>query len=130
MVTGHVQDIKSFNATTVSYRFAWAKPVRERILLISIHRRTILLRVVNHGIFGGYAIGVLGLRERALTVWPRPLSRQLLRCLMEIRFSVYSTNRYGYVAFLWSDRPDRGNAVFVEVSIEQFDRMSRLGDRN
>lgn len=78
---------------------------------------------IKHGIFGGYAVAVLGgPRESKDIDCLASTSKQALIQLLEGKsgFQYVPQSRTDYVAFLWSDRADRGNAVLVEVFVEQF----------
>lgn len=78
---------------------------------------------IRFGIFGGYAIGVLGgSRESKDIDCLASISKQQIVALLDGKggFAAIPQGRQDYVAFLWSDRPDRGNAVLVEIFCEQF----------
>ncbi|KAL2817971.1 hypothetical protein BDW59DRAFT_175294 [Aspergillus cavernicola] len=78
---------------------------------------------IRFGIFGGYAIGVLcGSRESKDIDFLASVSKQQIVALLDGKggFVAIPQGRQDYVAFLWSDRPDRGNAVLVEIFCEQF----------
>ncbi|PYI22900.1 hypothetical protein BO86DRAFT_212039 [Aspergillus japonicus CBS 114.51] len=89
---------------------------------IALHR--ILSRTSIHfGIFGGYAIGVLGgLRESKDIDCIASISKQQILAILDGHdgFIAIPQGRQDYVAFLWSDRPDRSHAVLVEIFCEQF----------
>lgn len=81
---------------------------------------------VKHGIFGGYAIGVLGgPRESKDIDCIAAVSKQSLIAFVDGKagFQYISQSRPDYVAFFWSDKPDRRNPVLVEVFVEQFEGM-------
>ncbi|OAP54568.1 hypothetical protein AYL99_11016 [Fonsecaea erecta] len=82
---------------------------------------------IKHGIFGGYAIGALGgPRENKDIDCIASTSKEALVQLLDGNsgFQCIPQSRTDYVAFLWSDRADRGNAVLVEVFVEQFEGVS------
>jgi hypothetical protein len=89
---------------------------------ISLHR--ILSRHhVHSGIFGGYAIGVLGgARESKDIDCIASISKEEVISLLDGKegFTAVPQTRQDYVAFLWSDKPDGRQAVLVENFCEQF----------
>lgn len=81
---------------------------------------------IKHGIFGGFAIGTLG----------GPRESKDIDCLAAISkaeavallhgsdgFTVVPQSRQDYVAFLWSEKADRSQAVLVEIFVEDFKGM-------
>ena len=82
---------------------------------------------IKHGIFGGYAIGVLGGPRESKDIDCLAATSKLAAIALldgKSGFQCVPQSRTDYVAFLWSDRPDRGNAVLVEIFVEQFPGMS------
>ncbi|KAM5353173.1 hypothetical protein ACJZ2D_016934 [Fusarium nematophilum] len=78
---------------------------------------------VDFGIFGGYAIGTMGgAREsKDIDCLASVIKEQIISLLDNKEgFQAISQSRQDYVAFLWSDRPDRSHAVLVEIFCEQF----------
>lgn len=89
---------------------------------ISLHR-VLSQNNVRFGIFGGYAIGVLGgARESKDIDCIASVSKQQIVALLDGKdgFTAVPQSRQDYVAFLWSDKPDRSRAVLVEIFCEQF----------
>lgn len=89
---------------------------------ISLHR-VLTRHNVHFGIFGGYAIGVLGgARESKDIDCVASVSKQQIIALLDGKdgFSAMPQSRQDYVAFVWSDKPDRRRAVLVEIFCEQF----------
>ncbi|KAK5448000.1 hypothetical protein LTS15_009024 [Exophiala xenobiotica] len=86
---------------------------------------------IQHKIIGGYAIGVLGgPRESKDIDCIASTSKQALAQLLNGKsgFQYVTQSPNDYVAFLWSDRADRGNAVLVEVFVEQFEGASHSSE--
>ncbi|RSL84853.1 hypothetical protein CDV31_016650 [Fusarium ambrosium] len=78
---------------------------------------------IDFGIFGGYAIGTMGgTREsKDIDCLASSTKEQIISLLNNKEgFQAISQNRQDYVAFLWSDQPDRRHAVLVEIFCEQF----------
>src|SRR4029077_5058450 len=98
--------------------------IQERLndAAIALHR--ILSQAnIRFGIFGGYAIGVLGgVRESKDIDCIASISKQQIITLLDGKegFVAVPQSRQDYVAFLWSDTPNRSNAVLVEIFCEQF----------
>lgn len=89
---------------------------------ISLHR-VLSQNNVHFGVFGGYAIGVLGgARESKDIDCIASVSKQQIIDLLDGKDGFISVpqSRQDYVAFLWADKPDRSNAVLVEIFCEQF----------
>jgi len=87
---------------------------------------------IKHGSFGGLAIGTLGgPRESKDIDCLAGTSKAAVIQLLHGKsgFQCVPQNRTDYVAFLWSDQADRGNAVLVEVFLEQFEGMSPFPHR-
>ncbi|GIK03805.1 hypothetical protein Aspvir_007879 [Aspergillus viridinutans] len=89
---------------------------------IALHR---VLNAANirFGIFGGYAIAALGgARESKDIDCIASVSNEHIVTLLDGKdgFAAIPQSRQDYVAFLWSDKPDRRNAVLVEIFCEQF----------
>jgi hypothetical protein len=107
--------------------------IQERLndAAIALHR--ILNQAnVRFGIFGGYAIGVLGgVRESKDIDCIASISKQQIITLLDKKegFEAIPQSRQDYVAFFWSDKPDRSNAVLVEIFCEQFAGESRQSER-
>lgn len=92
---------------------------------ISLHR---ILRAnhVSFGIFGGYAISAIGgSRESKDVDCLAAISKEQAIKLLDGHggFTVIPQTRQDYVAFFWSDREDKGNAVLVEIFCEKFPGM-------
>lgn len=92
---------------------------------------------IKHGIFGGYAISTLGgPRESKDVDCIASASKQQIVALMDGKegFQLINQSREDYVAFFWSDIPDRRNAVLVEIFVENFNGMhvisSEFGSTN
>ncbi|CAJ2507505.1 Uu.00g086910.m01.CDS01 [Anthostomella pinea] len=82
---------------------------------IALHR-VLSQRCVNFGIFGGYAIGAVGgVRESKDIDCLAYVSKEQVVELLNGKhgFQVIPQTRQDYVAFLWSDKSDRKNAVLV-----------------
>ncbi|PYH94602.1 hypothetical protein BO71DRAFT_449968 [Aspergillus ellipticus CBS 707.79] len=78
---------------------------------------------IHFGIFGGYAIGVLGgARESKDIDCLASISKQQVIDILDGKegFAAIHQSRQDYVAFLWSEKSDRSNAVLVEIFCEQF----------
>ncbi|WEW54789.1 hypothetical protein PRK78_000214 [Emydomyces testavorans] len=79
---------------------------------------------IKHGIFGGYAIAVLGgPRESKDVDCIASVSKAQIISILNNKegFQYIDQSRDDYVAFLWSDRPDRAQAVLVEIFVEAFE---------
>jgi hypothetical protein len=98
--------------------------VHARLNDASIALNKILQRAgVRHGIFGGYAIAVLGGQRESKDIdCVASVTKQQILNIMDGKdgFVAVPQTRQDYVAFLWSDRPDRSQAVLVEIFCEQF----------
>jgi len=84
---------------------------------------------VKFGIFGGYSITVLGGQRESKDIdCVASVNKQQIISVMNGKegFFAVPQGRQDYVAFLWSDQPNRQNAVFVEIFCEQFPGMSKL----
>lgn len=89
---------------------------------IALHR-ALAPANIRFGIFGGYAIGVLGgPRESKDIDCLASVSKQQIVALLDGKngFVAIPQGRQDYVAFLWSDMPDRRYAVLVEIFCEQY----------
>ncbi|TWU76674.1 hypothetical protein ED733_008476 [Metarhizium rileyi] len=89
---------------------------------IALHR-VLSREQVTFGIFGGYAVATFGgPRESKDVDCIASVSKdQIIRLLNDKEgFKVIPQSRKDYVAFFWSDRTDRGNAVLVEIFCEKF----------
>lgn len=89
---------------------------------IALHR-VLNEQHITFGIFGGYAIGALGgVRESKDIDCLASVSKEQILQLMDCKegFQAVPQTRQDYVAFLWSDKADRSNAVLVEVFCERF----------
>jgi hypothetical protein len=78
---------------------------------------------VKHGIFGGYAIGVLGgPRESKDIDCIASISKQDAIDILDGKegFHYVDQTRDDYVAFLWSDSPKKERPVLVEIFVEKF----------
>ncbi|TVY83017.1 hypothetical protein LSUE1_G002429 [Lachnellula suecica] len=78
---------------------------------------------VNFGIFGGYAIAALGgPRESKDIDCVASVTKAQIIALLDAKdgFAAVPQGRQDYVAFLWSNTPNRKNAVLVEIFCEQF----------
>ncbi|EQK99582.1 hypothetical protein G6O67_005588 [Ophiocordyceps sinensis] len=78
---------------------------------------------VNFGIFGGYAIGALGgVRESKDIDCLASVSKDEIMEILDRKqgFQAIPQSRQDYVAFFWSDKPDRSHAVLVEIFCERF----------
>jgi hypothetical protein len=78
---------------------------------------------VKHGIFGGYAIGVLGgPRESKDIDCIASISKQDAIDILDGKegFHYVDQTRDDYVAFLWSDSPKKERPVLVEIFVEIF----------
>lgn len=78
---------------------------------------------IKHGIFGGFAIGTLGgPRESKDIDCLAAISKPEIVALLDGTdgFTVLSQARTDYVAFLWSEKVDRSQAVLVEIFVEDF----------
>ncbi|KAI1073495.1 ser/Thr protein phosphatase [Whalleya microplaca] len=89
---------------------------------IALHR--VLSRErINFGIFGGYAIAAIGgVRESKDVDCLASVSKAQVIQLLDGKegFQAIPQSRQDFVAFFWSDKPDRRNAVLVEIFREQF----------
>ncbi|KAL9107831.1 MAG: hypothetical protein Q9227_007346 [Pyrenula ochraceoflavens] len=89
---------------------------------MALHR-VLTTNGVRFGIFGGYAIGVLGgpRASKDVDCLASVNKGQIIGLLSEEEgFTAVPQSRTDYVAFLWSDQPDRRQAVLVEIFCEQF----------
>ncbi|RDW86945.1 uncharacterized protein DSM5745_03587 [Aspergillus mulundensis] len=89
---------------------------------IALHRMLTPANV-RFGIFGGYAIGVLGgSRESKDIDCLASISKDQVLALLDGKggFAAVPQGRQDYVAFLWSDSVNRANPVLVEIFCEQF----------
>jgi hypothetical protein len=89
---------------------------------IALHQVLAAARV-EFGIFGGYAVSVLGNQRESKDIdcLARVSKRDILALLDGKQgFVAIPQSREDYVAFFWSERPDRKNAVLVEIFCEQF----------
>ncbi|KAF2759375.1 hypothetical protein EJ05DRAFT_344195 [Pseudovirgaria hyperparasitica] len=85
-------------------------------------------RVLGHaqirfGIFGGYAIGALGGNRESKDIdCVASVTKQQIINILDKKegFEAVMQSRQDYVAFLWSDKPNREGAVLVEIFCEQF----------
>ncbi|KID88399.1 hypothetical protein MAJ_11062, partial [Metarhizium majus ARSEF 297] len=98
--------------------------IQERLndAAIALHR-VLSREQVTFGIFGGYAVATFGgPRESKDVDCIASVSKdQIIRLLNNKEgFQVIPQGRQDYVAFFWSDRIDRGNAVLVEIFCEKF----------
>lgn len=78
---------------------------------------------IKSGIFRGYAIDVLASpRESKDVDCVAAVDKQTIVALLDGKegFTVVPQSRLDYVAFLWSDKPNRSNAVLVEIFCESF----------
>lgn len=78
---------------------------------------------VKFGIFGGYSISVLGCQRESKDIdCVASVNKQQIISLMNGKegFVAVPQGCQDYVAFLWSDQPNRQNAVLVEIFCEQF----------
>jgi len=81
---------------------------------------------VKHGVFGGFAIETLGgpRETKDIDCIASATKSQIISLLDGKRgFQFVNQTRPDYVAFLWSESPDRSNAVLVEIFVEQFEGM-------
>lgn len=81
---------------------------------------------INHGIFGGFAIGTLGgPRESKDIDCLAAISKPEIVALLDGTdgFALVSQSRDDYVAFLWSEKADRSQAVLVEIFVDDFKGM-------
>lgn len=89
---------------------------------IALHR-VMATAGIRYGIFGGYAIAVLGGQRESKDIdCIAAVTKQQIISLMDRKegFVAVPQSRQDYVAFLWSDKPQRENAVLVEIFCEQF----------
>lgn len=104
--------------------------IQERLNDAAIKLHRLLDEVhVQHGIFGGYAIGVLGGNRASKDVdCIASASKESLIAFIDGKqgFQRIPQNRPDYVAFLWSDHSDRRDAVLVELFAEQFEGLFML----
>jgi hypothetical protein len=84
---------------------------------------------VKFGIFGGYSITVLGGQRESRDIdCVASVNKQQIISVMNGKegFVAVPQGRQDYVAFLWSDQPNRQNAVLVEIFCEQFPGTLKL----
>lgn len=98
--------------------------IQERLndAAIALHR-ILSQEHVKFGIFGGYAIGAIGgVRESKDIDCLASVSKDRIIQVLNNKggFQAIPQSRQDYVAFFWSDKPDRQNAVLVEIFCEQF----------
>lgn len=89
---------------------------------IALHR-VLTHSNIHFGIFGGYAIGVLGGNRESKDIdCIASISKEQILTVLDGKdgFSAIPQSRQDYVAFLWSDKPDRSQAVLVEIFCERF----------
>jgi hypothetical protein len=79
---------------------------------------------IRFGIFGGYAITVLGgpRESKDIDCMAATVTKQQVLAVLDgiDGFVAVNQSRQDYVAFLWCDSPGRENAVLVEIFPEQF----------
>jgi hypothetical protein len=78
---------------------------------------------INFGIFGGYAIAAYGgnRESKDIDCLAGVTKKQIIDVLDgKEGFFVVPQTREDYVAFLWSEKPNRQNAVLVEIFCDQF----------
>lgn len=78
---------------------------------------------LKFGIFGGYALSILGNpRETAGVDCLVAVDKQQIVDVMDGKegFVVIPQTRLDYVAFLWTERPDKREAVLVQIFCEKF----------
>lgn len=108
----------------LALHFQLGTMIQERLndAAIALHR-VLSREQVTFGIFGGYAVATLGgPRESKDVDCIASVSKdQIIRLLNNKEgFQVIPQGRQDYVAFFWSDRIDRSNAVLVEIFCEKF----------
>ncbi|KAL4799216.1 hypothetical protein BDV19DRAFT_385467 [Aspergillus venezuelensis] len=89
---------------------------------IALHH-ILALANVHFGIFGGYAIGVMGgsCESKDIDCLASITKEQVIALLNgKDGFAVIPQTPQDYVAFLWSERADGRNAVLVEIFCEHF----------
>ncbi|KAK7408612.1 hypothetical protein QQX98_009214 [Neonectria punicea] len=89
---------------------------------IALHR-ILSQEHVKFGIFGGYAIRAIGgVRESKDIDCLASVSKDRIIQVLNNKggFQVIPQSRQDYVAFFWSDKSDRQNAVLVEIFCEKF----------
>jgi len=89
---------------------------------IALHR-ILSAHHVKFGIFGGYAVATLGgPRESKDVDCLASVNKQQIIGLLDGKsgFQAIPQSRQDYVAFLWSDKPNRERAVLVEIFCEGF----------
>ncbi|KAM4054324.1 ser/Thr protein phosphatase [Hirsutella rhossiliensis] len=89
---------------------------------IALHRALDTAHII-FGIFGGYAIGALGgVRESKDVDCLASVSKDEIVEILDGKagFQAIPQSRQDYVAFFWSDKTDRNNAVLVEIFCEKF----------
>ncbi|KAH8883277.1 hypothetical protein GQ53DRAFT_732457 [Thozetella sp. PMI_491] len=127
LVDGKKSRMDDFNGNLITcffteIDFMIAASQRLNDAAIALHR--VLSREgINFGIFGGFAVGVMGgVREsKDIDCLASSSKEQILHVLDKKEgFEAIPQTRQDYVAFLWSERPDRANAVLVEIFCEQF----------
>jgi hypothetical protein len=85
--------------------------------------RVLIPAGVKFGIFGGYAIATYGGPRESKDIDCLAASdKQKLLELLDGKegFSAVPQSRDDYVAFLWSDKPNRSRGILVEIFPEQF----------
>jgi hypothetical protein len=78
---------------------------------------------ITFGIFGGYAIAAHGGQRESKDIdCLAAVTKQQILDLLDGKqgFVAVPQTREDYVALLWSDKPNRQNAVLVEIFCEQF----------
>jgi len=78
---------------------------------------------IKFGIFGGYAIAVMGGQRESKDIdCVAALTKQQVIAMLDGKegFVAVPQTREDYVAFLWSNTTNRQNAVLVEIFCEQF----------
>ena len=78
---------------------------------------------IQFGIFGGHAVATLGgPRESKDIDCLASVDKQQILNILDGKegFIAVSQTRQDYVAFLWSDKPNRERAVLVEIFCERF----------
>jgi hypothetical protein len=78
---------------------------------------------VKFGIFGGYAVAILGgpRESKDVDCLVSVTKPQILGLLDgQAGFVAVPQSRQDYVAFLWSEKPNRERAVLVEIFCEGF----------
>ena len=85
--------------------------------------RVLIAANIKHGCFGGFAIGAIGGNRESKDIdCIASINKQELVAMLDGAngFRYVDQDRDDYALFFWSDKPDRAQAVTVEIFVEKF----------